>query len=67
MTRRVWRWELRDEQGRDVSEASPTFTARVEAEAWLGEHWRTLPAVSAQLLCDDEPVGLVVPLREPDA
>lgn len=39
----LWQWVLRDEQGAAVpGAASPAFSARFDAEVWLGERWRTL-------------------------
>ncbi len=66
--RAQWHWTFTDRGGATPDRPiSPVFTNRFDAEAWLGEHWRGLAAdrvADAQLLCDDEPVGPRVALRE---
>lgn len=40
-----WEWRLEDSSGHAVERpGSPVFDARVDAEEWLGDHWRTLAA-----------------------
>lgn len=61
-----WVWELLDAHGAGLSEPrSPVFTARFDAEAWLGESWRRLATRgvrAARLLHDGHPAGPVVPI-----
>lgn len=64
-----WTWELlaTDERVLDRP-VSPAFTSRFDAEAWLGEHWRSLAAEgvgSARLLQQGAAVAPAVPLRRP--
>ena len=36
-----WQWQLLDDTGVELDRpSSPVFTARFDAETWLGEHWR---------------------------
>ncbi len=38
-----WQWQLLDGTGVELDRpSSPVFTARFDAETWLGEHWRSL-------------------------
>lgn len=64
-----WEWALDDAEGRRLAEpVSPVFTAQFDAEAWLGEHWRTLAAsgaVTARLLNDGNQATPSVELRVP--
>lgn len=62
-----WAWRLLGPDGRALDRSSgPVFTARFDAEQWLGEHWRPLAADdvhAAQLLHDGSLVGRPVTLR----
>lgn len=64
-----WSWRLLDAEDRPVEEESaPDFTTRFDAEAWLGETWRTLAArgvVAAELSGRGVPVGSPLPLHRP--
>jgi hypothetical protein len=56
--------------GPDDRPAGPVFTARYDAEQWIGEHWRGLAAqgvVTAQLVHEGGPVGAPLDLVVPDA
>jgi len=56
-----WEWVLLDADGQPTDRpAGPVFTARFDAEQWIGEHWRSLAdnqVASAQLSHEGEPVG----------
>lgn len=64
-----WRWVYQDGRGRRLppeQQASPVFSARADAESWVGESWRELVAAgvdSALLLRDEQVVGPAVSLR----
>ncbi len=62
-----WQWQLLGEGGTELDRpSSPVFTARFDAESWLGVHWRGLSAQGvrmARLLHEGEPVPPDVPLR----
>lgn len=68
MSRAQWRWEFTDAAGTAVDRPlSPVFTARFDAEAWLGEYWPGLAAdrvARAQLLAGEDRIGPAVELRE---
>lgn len=68
MSRPVWTWQMLGAGDVELDRPlSPTFTNRFDAEAWLGEHWRTLAAdgvTSARLLHRGEPVAAAIPLRK---
>lgn len=61
-----WQWQLLDDAGVELDRpSSPVFTARFDAETWLGEHWRGLSAQgarTARLLHEGVPVPPDVPL-----
>ncbi len=61
-----WVWAFDDARGDEVAEpVSPVFTTQFDAEAWLGEHWRTLSREgvrTARLLHDGEPASPAVPV-----
>ena len=67
MSRTAWAWDLLDDLGQVVDRPlSPTFTNRFDAEAWLGETWRTLAGqgvVGVQVTEQGVPVGPVIPLQ----
>lgn len=67
MTRSQWTWVFLDaEDGAVDRPLSPTFTTRFDAEAWLGEHWRSLAedGVAAARLTDrGHAAAPPVPLR----
>nr|WP_297422181.1 hypothetical protein [uncultured Actinotalea sp.] len=63
-----WTWQFlaTDEAALDRP-VSPAFTSRFDAEAWLGEHWRSLAADgvgAARLLHQGGAVAPPVPLRK---
>ncbi|WP_225754626.1 hypothetical protein [Actinotalea sp. Marseille-Q4924] len=63
-----WTWQFLavDEQAVDRP-VSPAFTSRFDAEAWLGEQWRSLAGegvASARLLHQGAVVAPAVPLRK---
>lgn len=67
MTAQLWDWEFRGASG-DVLDRplTPAFSSRFDAEAWLGEHWRTLAGAgvaTAQVRRDGDAVGGPVPMR----
>lgn len=66
MTRPEWRWAFADPAGTVLDRpVSPAFTARFEAEEWLGDSWRDLArrgVATATLRQGSEPVGIPVPL-----
>lgn len=66
MARTSWDWQFLDAQESALDRPlSPAFTTRFDAEAWLGEHWRSLAAqgvAAARLTQQGQPVGPPVPL-----
>ena len=66
MSRPEWRWAFADPAGSALDRpVSPAFTARFDAEEWLGDTWRDLArrgVASAALWCGEDPVGIPVPL-----
>lgn len=62
----TWMWELSGTTGRPLDRpVSPEFGSRFDAEAWLGESWRTLSGqgvTTAALLCDSTAVAAPVSL-----
>lgn len=56
-----WSWRLHGPEGAVLDRAAgPVFTARFDAEQWLGEHWRSLAAdgvAAVQLLHDGTAVA----------
>lgn len=67
--RAVWSWELLGADDAPLERpVSPVFTSRFDAEAWLGENWRTLArdgVAAARLLLQGEEVAPPLPLRTP--
>lgn len=68
MTRVRWTWELLGADERPLDRPiSPVFSARFDAEAWLGEHWRRLAGegvAAVTLLHDGRAVVPPLPLRQ---
>ncbi len=66
MNRPEWRWDFSGPDGTAPARpVSPAFTARFDAEEWLGDNWRDLAGhgvANAILRRGDEPVGAPVPL-----
>lgn len=64
-----WVWAFDDAAGNELGEpVSPVFTTQFDAEAWLGEHWRSASvrgARRARLLHEGEPAATPVLLPEP--
>lgn len=64
-----WEWVLLGADGAPADRpVGPVFTARFDAEQWLGEHWRSLAAqqvASVQLVHEGAPVGSRLALPEP--
>ncbi len=64
-----WEWVLLGADGEPADRAAgPVFTARFDAEQWLGEHWRSLAGqqvAGAQLVHEGTPVGRLLALVEP--
>jgi hypothetical protein len=63
-----WTWQFLAPDGDGLDRPlSPAFTSRFDAEAWLGEHWRSLAAdgvAAARLLHQGGVVAAPVPLRK---
>lgn len=66
MSRPEWRWAFADAAGTVLERpVSPAFTARFDAEEWLGDSWRDLAGrgvATAALWRGDDAVGIPVPL-----
>ena len=43
----TWIWVARDRTGGRI-DAAPSFASQAEAEAWLGDHWRSLAEAGAE-------------------
>ncbi len=68
MSEPQWTWVFQDEQGAVVAAVvSPVFSARFDAESWLGANWRSIAAqavAAATLEHQGERVGAAVTLSE---
>ncbi|MCL2454274.1 MAG: hypothetical protein FWD18_03065 [Micrococcales bacterium] len=65
-----WEWALLGVDGEPAERVGPAFTARFDAEQWIGEHWRDLAAQGvrqARLLHEGAPVGASLDLARPSA
>lgn len=63
-----WTWQFLASDGEELDRPlSPAFTSRFDAEAWLGEHWRSLAVdgvAAARPLHQGSAVAAPVPLRK---
>jgi hypothetical protein len=68
MMRAGWTWHLLDAEDRVLTEPpSPSFGTRFDAEAWLGESWRSLArqgVVAVRLTEGGAAVGGDLPLTD---
>lgn len=62
----TWSWRYQDAEGKDVPPPADaeTFSAKGDAESWLGESWRDLldSGVTQVVLVEDERVEYEMPL-----
>ncbi|MBC7291915.1 MAG: hypothetical protein H5T83_11365 [Actinotalea sp.] len=62
-----WTWQFLAADERELDRpVSPAFTSRFDAEAWIGEHWRSVAAdgvAAARLLHHGAAVAPPLPLR----
>jgi hypothetical protein len=65
--RPAWEWEFLDRADAVLDRPlSPAFSARFDAEEWLGLHWRQLAeqgVVAVRLLHDGDPAAPALPLH----
>jgi hypothetical protein len=63
-----WTWQFLAADEHEVDRpVSPAFTSRFDAEAWIGEQWRSVAAdgvAAARLLHQGHPVAPPLPLRK---
>ena len=66
----TWNWRYQDADGKQLPppEDDETFSAKGDAESWLGENWRSLLAsgVTQVVLVEDDRVEYSMPLTPAD-